>query len=46
MRLVGIVECGRDLLKLRNDLVMPCHVRGQDASDNALSYFPETVRIR
>lgn len=40
VRVVLVVEDGNDLAELRQDVIVSCHVRGQDASDDALTYFP------
>lgn len=40
VRLVRVVEGGRYLLELRDYLVMPRHVGGQNAPDDSLPHFP------
>ena len=38
MRPVAVVELWHDLVELAEDLVVPGHVRGEDAADDALAH--------
>lgn len=40
MRIVFVVEDWKDFTKLRQNVVVPCHVSRQYASDDPLAYFP------
>lgn len=43
MGLVVVVEAGQDVLEVSQDLVVPGHVRGQDAPDHALAHQLEVL---
>lgn len=40
MRIVFVVEDGKDFTKLRQNVVVPRHVGRQYASDDSLAYLP------
>lgn len=39
VRLAGVIEFGNDVGELAENLVVPGHVGGQDASDDALAHY-------